>query len=65
MQVPARSIFFEERVPHHAPDSRHVQDELLREKWAMDMFGEVGAAEEKTWIVVVVTDVMRVVTVAV
>jgi len=65
MQVPARPICFEERVPHHAPDSMQVQDVLLREEWAMEMFGEVGAAEEEILIVVVVVDVMRVVTVVV
>jgi hypothetical protein len=65
MQVPARPICFEERVPHHAPDSTQVQDMLLRDEWAMEVFGEVGVAEEETLIVVVVVDVMRVVTVVV
>jgi hypothetical protein len=65
VQVPARPICLEERVPHHAPDSTQVQDVLLREEWAMEMFGVVGAAEAETLIVVVVTDMMRVVTVIV
>jgi len=68
VQVPARPICLEERVPHHAPDSTQVQEELLRAEWAMEMFGgfgAVGAAEAETLIVVVVTDMRLVVTVVV
>jgi hypothetical protein len=64
MQVPARPTCFEERVPHHAPDSTQVQDVLLRE-WAREIFGDVDGAEAVTLIVVVVIDMMRVVTVVV
>lgn len=66
-QVPARPICLGERVPHHAPILRQVQDVEWIEEEAFWLFGVVGAGAatvvvvvEAIWVVTVIVESARV-----